>query len=322
MKIKTLHIKFFIISLISIIPLAMQGGFADSQVYYEQAVYTWANGLKEGILGVYEQTGKLEFGMQILFYFEGVFSQNKIYFIIVNCMIVNFCLYSILLKSHDSNNIVIKSTTLFLLFFSYFIYSNTLYVWRTVLALYFFYLCIRSSEKNKRVFFLIVSVTFHYTAVLFALLYYIARYLPNKKLNNILLVFVIIIFSYIIINNFSVIKYFVSGGNETIFLQPEGEYIKRLIINFSFLIVLLLTSTQNFDRNMFNLFKMCILLCALSIVFFNNWQLSWRLFAPSALLGIPLILAYNKNNYAVIIIAASILPSIKLMALLLQGLSP
>ena len=48
MKIKTLHLKFILVCLIASIPLAIQGGFADSDVYSEQAIYTWANGLLGG----------------------------------------------------------------------------------------------------------------------------------------------------------------------------------------------------------------------------------------------------------------------------------
>jgi len=127
---------------------------------------------------------------------------------------------------------------------------------------------------------------------------------------------------YFILNYLPFIKYFVSGGDEAIFLEPQGEYIKRFIINVSFLLVLLITKVDHFSQVNKNLFKMCILLCALSVVFSMNWQLSWRLFAPAALIGMPLVLAHNKKNYAYYIIALSILPSLKLMILLLQGVSP
>ncbi len=44
------------------------GGFDDSLVYYEQAIYIWNNGLLEGLSSIYHQTNKFEIGMGLIFF--------------------------------------------------------------------------------------------------------------------------------------------------------------------------------------------------------------------------------------------------------------
>lgn len=322
MKIKKIHLKFILVCLIASIPLAIQGGFADSDVYYEQAIYTWTNGLLGGGWGVFQQTGKLEFGMQFLFYIEGLVCQDKTFFLIANFILVNLCLYSLLLKCSEISTVKVTSVTIFILIFTYYTYSNTLYVWRTVFALYFFFTCIHAKMVKDKFIFFVLSVTFHYTALLFYVAYYVAKYLPDKKTSSIFYVVVGTVSGYLCIAYLPFIKYFVSGGNSDIFLEAQGEYLKRFIINVSFLFILFSSYINSYDVKKKNLFKMCILLCSLSVAFSMNWQLSWRLFAPAALLGVPLILSSNYKNIPYYMMFLSVFPTLKLMGLLIQGISP
>ncbi len=54
------------------------GGFDDSLVYYEQAIYIWNNGLLEGLSSIYHQTNKFEIGMGLIFLLAGVFGGGAV----------------------------------------------------------------------------------------------------------------------------------------------------------------------------------------------------------------------------------------------------
>ncbi len=55
------------------------GGFDDSLVYYEQAIYIWNNGLLEGLSSIYHQTNKFEIGMGLIFYLQGFWGGGGLY---------------------------------------------------------------------------------------------------------------------------------------------------------------------------------------------------------------------------------------------------
>ncbi|EAB9864496.1 polymerase, partial [Salmonella enterica subsp. salamae] len=91
-------------SILLALPLAMQGGFDDSLVYYSQADYIWSYGLYDGLRAIYIQTNKFEPAMGLLFFIEGFIVTEKFYFLLLNLTLVNFITVLIYIKINEQSN--------------------------------------------------------------------------------------------------------------------------------------------------------------------------------------------------------------------------
>ncbi|EDV0459455.1 polymerase, partial [Salmonella enterica subsp. enterica] len=148
-------------SLFFALPLAMQGGFDDSLVYYSQADYIWSYGLYDGLRAIYIQTNKFEPAMGLLFFIEGFIVTGKFYFLLVNLALVNFITVLIYIKINEQSNASINFIYAILLLSTYYIFSNNIYVWRTIISLYFFVLFVFSKSKSCKVFYFSLGFLFH-----------------------------------------------------------------------------------------------------------------------------------------------------------------
>ncbi|EEA7926316.1 hypothetical protein AIH50_000001 [Salmonella enterica subsp. enterica] len=99
-----------------------------------------------------------------------------------------------------------------------------------------------------------------------------------------------------ILDFLSYFSFFVSGGELTIFLDKSSDSVKRIIIGVSFLIILIMVKVDKKSYT-WNLYKLSLFFCILSIALYQNWQLSWRVFVPAATLGSVIVLAnIRKDN--------------------------
>ncbi|EAA2984910.1 polymerase, partial [Salmonella enterica subsp. diarizonae] len=150
-------------SILLALPLAMQGGFEDSLIYYSQADYIWSYGLYDGLRAIYIQTNKFEPAMGLLFFIEGFIVTEKFYFLLLNLALVNFITVLIYIKINEESNASISFIYAILLLSTYYIFSNNIYVWRTIISLYFFILFVFSNSKSCKVIFFSLGFLFHYS---------------------------------------------------------------------------------------------------------------------------------------------------------------
>ncbi|MIY24163.1 polymerase, partial [Salmonella enterica subsp. enterica] len=120
----------------------------------------------------------------------------------------------------------------------------------------------------------------------------------NKSSLKGFLIYALLISLFIsnILNFLSYFSFFVSGGELTIFLDKSSDSVKRIIIGVSFLIILIMVKVDKKSYT-WNLYKLSLFFCILSIALYQNWQLSWRVFVPAATLGSVIVLAnIRKDN--------------------------
>ncbi|EFK3856989.1 O55 family O-antigen polymerase, partial [Escherichia coli] len=104
------------------------------------------------------------------------------------------------------------------------------------------------------------------------------------------------------------------GGELSLFMSQDNEALKRLIISGTFLFLLLMINLES-ETNNWVLYKLSLFFCILSIFLCDNWQLSWRVFVPAAILGTAIILSNIKKKDSVVLlgITLSIIPTFRLI---------
>ncbi|HCZ3600944.1 TPA: O55 family O-antigen polymerase, partial [Escherichia coli] len=272
------------------------------------------NGLLEGLSSIYHQTNKFEIGMGLFFYLQGFLGEGRFVFILLNLFLVNFLAVLIYLKINDEVRISPSLLCVTLMLMSYYVFSNNIYVWRSIICLYFLVLMIYSKTKYKKIIFIGLGLLFHYTFILFLCVYYFCRV---NKIGKFKFVIVSIIISFIISNFLYWMSYaslFVSGGELSLFMSQDNEALKRLIISGTFLFLLLMINLES-ETNNWVLYKLSLFFCILSIFLCDNWQLSWRVFVPAAILGTAIILSNIKKKDSVVLlgITLSIIPTFRLI---------
>ncbi|HGY8319822.1 TPA: O55 family O-antigen polymerase, partial [Escherichia coli] len=78
----------------------------------------------------------------------------------------------IYLKINDEVRISPSLLCVTLMLMSYYVFSNNIYVWRSIICLYFLVLMIYSKTKYKKIIFIGLGLLFHYTFILFLCVYY------------------------------------------------------------------------------------------------------------------------------------------------------
>ncbi|EJS3276765.1 polymerase [Salmonella enterica] len=283
-------------SILLALPLAMQGGFEDSLIYYSQADYIWSYGLYDGLRAIYIQTNKFEPAIGLLFFIEGFLVTEKFYFLLLNLTLVNFITVLIYVKINEESNTSISFIYAILLLSTYYIFSNNIYVWRTIISLYFFILFVFSESKSCKVIFFSLGFLFHYSFLLFYFCYIICKFNKSSLKFFLIYAFLFSLFISNALNFLSYFSFFVSGGELTIFLDKGSDSIKRIIIGVSFLIILIMVKVDKKSYS-WSLYKLSLFFCILSIALYQNWQLSWRIFVPAATLGSAIVLAnIRKDN--------------------------
>ncbi|MBC6500479.1 polymerase [Citrobacter freundii] len=303
-----------LLSLLCSLPLAIQGGFDDSLVYYEQAIYIWNNGLLDGLSAIYYQTNKFEVGMGLLFHLQVFFGEGRFVFILLNLALVNFLSILIYLKINNEVRISPSLLCASLMLMSYYVFSNNIYVWRSIICLYFLVLMIYSKTKCKKTIFIVLGLLFHYSFILFLCVYYFCRLNKTSKFK---FVIISIIISFIIskfLYWMSYASFFVSGGELSLFMSQDNDALKRLIISGTFLFLLLMINLES-ETNNWVLYKLSLFFCILSILLCDNWQLSWRVFVPAAILGTAIILSNIKRKDGLVLLGVtlSIIPTFRLI---------
>ncbi|MBA0198317.1 MULTISPECIES: EpsG family protein [Pectobacterium] len=309
-------LKCTIISLLAAIPMAMQGVFEDSEVYYQQALNIWVSGLDDALSTLVIQTGKLEWGFQFILFLEKPFVDGEFSFILLNVILVNLCVIHMASMIANKSGGRLSIYAIVCIVSSYFVLSNTLYVWRTIYAIYFLFLGINARTIILSVILILLSISFHYTAAIFYFLYLAAKRMPDNKVFIFILAFLASLILFLCISYIPFLDGFVSAGGTDVFLSSEGALWKRLIIGVFLLVCLMCYSPEN-DNN--DLYKFSVILCSMSIFLSFNYQLSWRIFVPAALFGICLLINHRKNALLNLLLFCSCLPSIRIFYLLSTG---
>ncbi|MDC7689658.1 hypothetical protein [Vogesella indigofera] len=316
----------FILSTAIAFPLSIFGGMADSLLYFGQAQLLWDDGLLDGIIAITGQTGKLELILPILFYLEKPLKLQEFGFILLNGALVNLAVAhtAIILSKNISN----KSTSIYGIFailFSYIIYSNTLYIWRSIFSVYLLILAVTNSKAAWKIAFLVLGCLMHLSTVIFYGIYLFCtlKFIPKNK--SLFFIFSILVATAINIG-FQYMQFlsaFVSteGGME-VFTGTQGNLAIRIIINL-YLIFLAAIYTQNLDNKVeTSLWRFCTIIVISSTAMADNWHLSWRIAAPAMVILPCLIFSsarQKRNKLAKLSIYLSILPSIRLIYLFFTG---
>lgn len=309
------------------IPMAVNGIWEDSAVYYEQAQFLWENGLFQGLKYVTNSTGKHEVLYLVFLWLQGflpLFFQQEFGFVVLNMMAMNFTVVSICNRFSAGR---FSQRAYFYMFFagfvvmSYYVYSNTFYIWRSVFAFYFIACFITTSSTYKKIIFFIMAFFFHYTAVLFILLWYISEYGRKISLNNRFLFFLLSIVIglsgfFLMSLAYKILSYFVVSFSSFEFDFSLSNILKRLLVNGYLVLVLFsIRDLSNFKYP--SVWYFCLFCLVLSTIFFLNWQISWRLAAPAMLYSISLICSVQGMTKAKLLIYLSILPGLRIIYLLL-----
>ncbi|AYH23961.1 hypothetical protein [Pectobacterium parmentieri] len=310
--------KCTIISLLAAIPMAMQGLFEDSEIYYQQAMKVWDGGLADALSSLVIQTGKLEWGFQVILFLEKPFVGDEFSFILINFVLINLCILHMASIIGNKTGLNLNIYAIICIVSSYFVLSNTLYFWRTIYAIYFLFLGVNNRSIIWTVLLIGLSISFHYTAAIFYILYLAAKRMPDGKFFIVKISFLTSFILFLSITYIPFLDSFVSvgGGGAEVFLSTEGELWKRLVIGVFLLICLMCYKPENENKN---LYKFSVFLCCISIFLSFNYQLSSRTFVPAALVGMCLLINTRGNIILNVLLLVSCLPSIRIFYLLSTG---
>lgn len=316
----------FILSAATAFPLAIFGGMADSLLYFGQAQLLWDDGLLDGMIAIIGQTGKFELVLPILFYLEKPLNLQEFGFVLLNGTLVNLAVaHTATILSKRLSNKSTSAYSMFAILFSYLIYSNTLYIWRSIFAIYLLILAITNSKTTSKVVFLVLGCLMHLSTIIFYGIYLLCtlRFTPKNKAIFFLFSTIIAAAINIGFQHMQFLNAFVSteGGME-VFTGTQGNIAIRIIINL-YLIFLAAIYTQNLDDKVeLFLWRFCTILAISSTAMADNWHLSWRIAAPAMIILPCLILSsaqQKRNQLAKLAIYLSILPSIRLIYLFFTG---
>lgn len=281
-------------------------------------------------LGVYEtlnlinlQSGKFEPGIIFIFYIQSFFIDSQNYFLFINLLMINLLLVNLYFLYNegcsDSSNLSLLA--LVLLLFSYYTFANYIYIWRSVYSFYFIALYCLSTKKKHHFVFLFLAFIFHFSSVVYILLYLLVSRIKLNKLGVISISFIISISILMLI--FSIpetVSLLTSGDGVNVFLTLDMDtytILRRTLIASLFTFILLIYNPPEKLRVLYNLILM---LSVLSIIFSFNAQLSWRIFSPAAILGTVLLINTSHNRVIIyFLLLISTIPSLRIIYLFSTG---
>ncbi|WP_404273524.1 hypothetical protein [Yersinia similis] len=313
----------FLLALFIATTFSIQGGFQDSLVYYEQFSIIKRNGLYESIDLIADHTGKLEPGMFLVFFIQSFFVESLSLFLIVNLLIINLLLVGLYFSYNNSmyGTPRFSYLAITILLLSYYTFSNYIYIWRSIYAFYFIGMYCLSINKSRRFVFLVLSCLFHFSSIVYILLFYMIRTISLNKLSVIVLSFLMSIFIVILLVFVpESVTLLTSGNGQGIFTTVDSEVyviIRRLVISLSLVSILLVYNPPEKFRNLYNL---VLTLSIISAVLVFNAQLSWRVLAPAAVLGTVLLVNTSKHKSIIyFLLVLSTIPSLRIIYLLSIG---
>jgi hypothetical protein len=315
-------ILILFLSFIVSLPMFVNGGFADSSCYYNQALGIWNHGFISGFKLVFEQTGKFEPFIYFVFYLEGFFIHNEKAFILLNVFLCNLLILNIFYLFVTDENKRYKYIYFFLSIASYFIFSNTMYVWRNIYSIFFLILAIKSDSKKYCLLFFIAAILSNKSAILFIMIYWFcSNTLVFNRTKFILFSILSSIIVYYSIGHISFLSDFVSGGNLNTFLSSNGgDSYQRVIINGYVFAVLLLTVFYKNKKNE-SIWRFLFLTLCISTCLYFNFQLMWRISVPAMILA-PLMIVISENRVSsnkkigILLLFLSLIPSIRISYML------
>ncbi|MCP1289061.1 MULTISPECIES: EpsG family protein [Chromobacterium] len=307
----------FLVAIVSL-PMAFNGVFADSDIYYSQSQLLWTMGLRDGIEYIFFRTGKVEIGFLIVLYLEQYIANSEFIFIFINCLISNILFFQLYIKLSETSSITFKKA--FILFFCYFSFSNAMYVWRTIISVYFLVLSIKSNSKLLSILFLAIAFSFHYSAIIFVSIYLLSTFLPNKKTLTVLFAIFLSLSFFFTESILQSFDFVMSAQSAEIYTEANNDQWKRIFIGLYLLFVILLCDWNSSNFKHIHLFKFCAILSILSVFASSNYQLSWRIHAPVEIIAPCLVLATQRSNRnSILLLALSTIPTFRLMFLLFTG---
>lgn len=316
---------FIFAIVIATIPFYYLKPFQDSLIYWEQAKLVWNNGFIITISEIYSQTNKIEPFILIIFYIEGLLGlTDSGAFLFSNTLACNILVVISAIRLANSNNSRLNFYLILLILVSYPIFSNTLYIWRTIFAICFFILSITNEKFKYKTIFFIFSISSHQSIILFYFIYIILSKLSKlSKLNTLFYSSVIGFSLYFLINKFTFLSYFISA-DISVFLKAGQDTIIRIFINIYCILILLFISSRS--RIHHNLVIFSIFLLVISLFLNFNWQMMSRISAPALILTPLLALSTNpgkqKQFIIYVLLFAGLIPTFRIIYLIIFDTYP
>lgn len=314
------YLYIFFVSALMSLPMTIYGTFQDSAVYYEHANIMWDYGVINGIKNIILTTGKFEPFTPFIFYIQGGVSKNETFFLFLNLFLCNFIILYMYNKIIRDTSVKIGILFFLLISSSYFVFSNVMYVWRSIYAVFFMFLFVLSKGSIKRSIFFILSILSHKSVILFYLMFFVTKMIKSTNRKTFLFFSLLtVLIMHLVIKNMSFLSLFVAGGNLDVFLSSSGDTWIRIIVNLFAIFVLMLSSYSDIRFEL--LWRFAMLGLFLSTAFYFNWQLMSRVALPALLLTPFLVLISNGRykKYAIICLSCSIFPTLRLIFLFISG---
>jgi hypothetical protein len=317
--------------LIQGLALGSYGAFEDSLIYFELYKRFSVLGFYGGIQSFALQTGKYEPIIMLIFAFESLLTGGSIseyWFVVVNMILLNVFV-SRAMFAFVSTDYKSKTYLFFIAFVassSYFTFSKTIYVWRSIVAFFYLILFIKETSR-KRYIWAGLAILSHASFLLFILLFILIEKISWSRIRPLYWSLGIVMAGALpIIASFKdIFGIFASAGTTLNFYEEGVQHSLKAWLATLFLLIILLFVHRGYMaiKVLTPLYLICLMTVITAIFSYNSYYVMTRITTPAMLIvGFLPYLVKTKNwrfQVARLCVLLSMLPSLRLMINMLIG---